>query len=433
MWIFSANSEEDRKVAEAHPLGHEEADQRVRIIGIPPDVERAHYEIASLQLLLPLFHYLLRLTTEPTFDEAFARAWSGYRHVNARFAEAILDSQPGGPVLVQDYHLMLVANDIFRRSPNFPPRLHYFHHVPWCEPDYLSFLPRTLREELLLALLRFDVVAFHTRRWSDAFLRCCDRFLPDARSEDGAVIWRGRRIPVIACPAPVDTERIGALAHDRVTDQWADEFERLRAGRWVLLKVERADLWKNLARGFLAYESLVRRRPALAERIWFLAILSRPRVETNEQIRYLDEALAIAKRTNDSFRAATSQSCDPVTVLITDTPERTEPFRALAAMRVADAALVNPIIDGLNLVSKETVVVSPRDAVLILSRNAGAFEELRDWVLDVDPTDVSGTASAIEQAFAMQQEDRARRARLLRKQITSRTLEDWLADQLEAR
>jgi trehalose 6-phosphate synthase len=35
--------------------------------------------------------------------------------------------------------------------------------------------------------------------------------------------------------------------------------------------------------------------------------------------------------------------------------------------------LVNPIIDGMNLVAKEGLVVNQRNGVLVLSRTAGAF------------------------------------------------------------
>jgi trehalose-6-phosphate synthase len=39
--------------------------------------------------------------------------------------------------------------------------------------------------------------------------------------------------------------------------------------------------------------------------------------------------------------------------------------------------------------------------VLVLSREAGAFEELRRWVVPVDPLDVEGQAAALEQAIGL--------------------------------
>ena len=50
--------------------------------------------------------------------------------------------------------------------------------------------------------------------------------------------------------------------------------------------------------------------------------------------------------------------------------------RSLAALTVADVLLVNPVRDGLNLVAKEGPLLNAADGVLVLSRQAGAWEEL---------------------------------------------------------
>ena len=57
--------------------------------------------------------------------------------------------------------------------------------------------------------------------------------------------------------------------------------------------------------------------------------------------------------------------------------------------------LVNPLVDGMNLVAKEAAVVSERDAVLVLSETAGAFDQMADGALAVAPADVAGTADAL--------------------------------------
>ena len=58
-------------------------------------------------------------------------------------------------------------------------------------------------------------------------------------------------------------------------------------------------------------------------------------------------------------------------------------------------------MDGLNLVAKEAPLVNRRDGVLVLSREAGAFEELGEWVVPVDPLDVEGQAAALERALGI--------------------------------
>ncbi len=106
--------------------------------------------------------------------------------------------------------------------------------------------------------------------------------------------------------------------------------------------------------------------------------------------------------------------------------------RSLAALTRADVLVVNPVRDGLNLVAKEGPLVNQRDGVLALSREAGAFEELGEAALEVNPFDVSGTAAVLARALAMEPGERAQRAATLRRLITARTPADWLADQLRA-
>ena len=76
-------------------------------------------------------------------------------------------------------------------------------------------------------------------------------------------------------------------------------------------------------------------------------------------------------------------------------------------MALADVTLVNPVIDGMNLVAKESAIVNERDGVLILSEGAGAFEQLQDGVLGVAPEDIEGTVRALETALAMAPEEGA--------------------------
>jgi trehalose 6-phosphate synthase len=109
--------------------------------------------------------------------------------------------------------------------------------------------------------------------------------------------------------------------------------------------------------------------------------------------------------------------------------------RSLAALTLSDVLLVNPVRDGLNLVAKEGPLLNAVDGVLVLSREAGAWEELAlggGGALGVNPFDVSGTAEALHAALTMAAPERARRAAALRQAVRGRTSADWWADQLAA-
>ena len=105
--------------------------------------------------------------------------------------------------------------------------------------------------------------------------------------------------------------------------------------------------------------------------------------------------------------------------------------QALAGLSIADVVLVNPLVDGMNLVAKEAVIVSERDAVLVLSETAGAFDQMADGALTVAPADVVGTADALARALAMPIEERRSRLAKLRSGVEREDISWWLRSQLE--
>ncbi len=101
-------------------------------------------------------------------------------------------------------------------------------------------------------------------------------------------------------------------------------------------------------------------------------------------------------------------------------------------MLLYDVLIVNPIMDGMNLVSKEGPAVNERDGVLVLSTKAGSFDELGSHAVHIeDPRDLDATARALEEALEMSGEERARRASVLRERARSRAPGDWINSQLD--
>ena len=103
---------------------------------------------------------------------------------------------------------------------------------------------------------------------------------------------------------------------------------------------------------------------------------------------------------------------------------------AIAALRIADVVLVNPLVDGMNLVAKEAVLVGERDPALVLSETAGAAEQLAADAVMVAPTDVVGTAAALERGLEMPADERRHRLRRLRGSVRQEDLRWWLRRQL---
>jgi trehalose 6-phosphate synthase len=106
--------------------------------------------------------------------------------------------------------------------------------------------------------------------------------------------------------------------------------------------------------------------------------------------------------------------------------------RSLAACRLADVMLVNPIRDGMNLVAKEGPILSDRGCALVLSTEAGAAAELGNDALLVNPFDTSQTARALHEALAMGPDERKRRGTALAAAAAAMPPSRWFADQLAA-
>jgi trehalose 6-phosphate synthase len=154
----------------------------------------------------------------------------------------------------------------------------------------------------------------------------------------------------------------------------------------------------------------------------FVALLVPSRLDIEEYQQYLEEIVVLVQRINLKYGDAEWQ---PVKLYVgEDYP------RAVAAMVLYDVLLVNPIVDGMNLVAKEGPVVNEQDGVLILSEGAGASEELGEAAIMVSPWDVVDMAGAMHQALVMGAQERADRALALRARVEEHTVTDWLYSQL---
>jgi len=106
--------------------------------------------------------------------------------------------------------------------------------------------------------------------------------------------------------------------------------------------------------------------------------------------------------------------------------------RSLAACRLAEVLLVNPIRDGMNLVAKEGPILSDRGCAVVLSTEAGAAAELGRHALLVNPFDVMQTMQALHEALSMNDEERTSRCFALAAEASATPPARWLAQQLDA-
>ncbi|MFF5013810.1 trehalose-6-phosphate synthase [Streptomyces sp. NPDC001165] len=419
VWVCAALGGGDREAVRRADGGllpaEETGGQRVRMLDIDPTVFTDAYNGIANSVLWFVHHMLYQTPLEPVFDAEFRQQWASYEAYNRAFAEALAEeAADGAAVLIQDYHLALAPRMLRRLRPDL--RIGHFSHTPWAPPDYFRLLPDDIAAELLTGILGADRAAFLTRRWADAFTDCCHAVL-------GPGIPSGTRIGVHGLGADADFLRERAHRTD-VDERMARLREEIGEGRRTIVRVDRTELSKNIVRGLLAYRQLLEDHPEWRERVVHLAFAYPSRQDLGVYREYTAEVQRVAETINSVYG---TPGWTPVVLHVKD-----DFARSLAAYRLADVALVNPIRDGMNLVAKEVPVVSDEGCALVLSREAGAYEELGEDAIVVNPYDIGGTASALHEALSLPAGERAERSKRLAAAATALPPAQWFLDQLGA-
>ncbi|MFD7937433.1 trehalose-6-phosphate synthase [Streptomyces sp. NPDC059755] len=408
LWVCSALSDGDRE-AVRRGVGEE----GVRMLAVPADVHEDAYNGIANSVLWFVHHLLYQTPLEPAFDAEFRRQWASYEAYNRAFAEALAeDAADGAAVLVQDYHLCLVPGMLRELRPDL--RVGHFSHTPWAPVDYFALLPTDIREQLLQGMLGADRLGFLTRRWADAFTACCTEFAGGPGKT---------RIGVHGLGADADFLRERSHRPD-VDERMAALRAEIGEGRKAIVRVDRTELSKNIVRGLLAYRQLLDDHPEWRERVVHVAFAYPSRQDLAVYRDYMAEVRRLSEEINDAYG---TPGWTPVLLNLKD-----DFARSLAAYRLADVALVNPIRDGMNLVAKEVPVVSDEGCALVLSREAGAYWELREDAITVNPYDVLETARALHEGLTMKPEERAERTKRLSAAATALPPAQWFLDQLNA-
>jgi len=410
LWVASALSEGDRLHASAGAVATGQESLKLRTVAVTPELGRAAYDVISNGTLWFLHHGLFDHARRPRFDRLWYEAWEGYRQFNEAFANTIAEeAATGATVVVNDYHLALVGGHLAKLRPDVATA--YFTHTPFCPPEDFAMLPDGPRVELMESMSSYGACGFHTARWRDAFMRCA--------SSAGVA-----PPPTFVAPLGADSARLDEVAASQACRSCLARLEDDLDGRTLLLRSDRVELSKNLIRGFLAFDELLEASPEWRGRLVFLARVYSSRESLPEYLAYRIEVEHVAARVNERWG---SPGYAPVVLDLED-----DFVATVAALRRYDLLLVNPVRDGLNLVAKEGPAVNAHDGVLALSREAGAYDELADVVVGVNPFDVTGTAAALASGLTMSAEERRARAAELRRRARARTPAHWLTEVREA-
>jgi trehalose 6-phosphate synthase len=298
----------------------------------------------------------------------------------------------------------------------------HFLHTPFAAPDMLGVLPDDVRAELLNGMAGYSACGFHCHQWEAGFLACYAAAGDVVGASGGPVAP-----PTFVAPLGPD---VGVLEEEAAAPDCVAAAAALRdevGGRRIIARTDRMEPSKNIVRGMLAFEELLTAYPEWRGEVVHVAFAYPSRQGLAEYLAYGADVEHTAERINHAYG---SDGWTPIVLSLKD-----DWARSLAALTLSDVLLVNPVRDGLNLVAKEGPLLNRADGVLVLSHQAGAWEELAlggDGALGVNPFDVAGTADALHAALTMDTSARAARASALRAAVRRRTAADWWADQVAA-
>jgi trehalose 6-phosphate synthase len=429
LWVCAALSDADRAAAHAAPGGMLGLDgtpggSAVRMLDIPAATFNRAYNTVANSVLWFIHHMLYDTPNQPQFGLAFRRDWDAYREYNMAFARALAESCGAAKdvrAVVQDYHLTLAPRMLAELAPGI--KIAHFSHTPWAPVDYFRLLPDAVATEVLAGILGADHAGFLCKRWADAFIDCCEHVLgakvDRVRRE---VTYEGHMTGIGVHPLGVDGPELTERASQAdVADRMA-QLAEVVGGRKLIVRVDRTELSKNIVRGLAAYRELLLSHPEWLGKVMMLALAYPSRHDLPEYREYAASVQRLAGAIENEFG---TPDWRPILLSAHD-----DYPRSLAGYRLADVLLVNPVRDGMNLVAKEGPIISDRGCALVLSREAGAADELGRDALLVNPFDISATVRALHEALVMPEEERKRRCQSLAAAASAVPPSAWLASQL---
>ncbi|WP_124087736.1 alpha,alpha-trehalose-phosphate synthase (UDP-forming) [Pseudogemmobacter humi] len=378
-----------------------------------------YYQGLANSVLWPVCHYRLDLADYSRRDAA------GYFRVNRLFAERLAPLiRPDDLIWIHDYHLIPLASEL--RKIGLRNRIGFFMHIPWPAPDVFLTLP--VGEELLRSMTAYDLLGFQTVPDVENFGLCLRRsgIAQPVAGADGLYDAAGRRFRAEHFPISIDVESFARTAQNAVRNAAMRKLRDSLEGRALIVGVDRLDYTKGLPQRISAYGRFLGAHPDWTGRVTYLQVTPQTREGVAEYDALRREVAELAGNINGRFGHL---DWAPVRYV-----NRAFAQQTLAGVcRMARAALVTPMRDGMNLVAKEYVAAQdPEDpGVLILSRFAGAAAELGEGALLVNPYDEETIANAIARAVSMPLEERRERHALMAEILRHYDVFDWSADYLD--
>jgi trehalose 6-phosphate synthase len=352
-------------------------------------------------VLWPVFHNRLDLAQ---FEAGY---YARYIAVNEKFAAHLAPLiEPDDVIWIHDYHLFPLALELRRHGINNP--IGFFLHIPVGPAQALLAIPE--HRELARALSAYDLVGLQT----PTDVRNLIDFLQ--QSVFGRLLPSGR-IRAFDAELDIGCFPVGITPSDFSDSQIVQESEGPETSR--IIGIDRLDYTKGLPQKFRAFGKFLEDFPKYRRSI----VLSQFAPPTRESV----EAYADIRAELEALSGAINGRYGELDWIPINYIHRPMPRHELRDVyRSSRIAWVTPLMDGMNLVSKEYVASQdPSDpGVLILSKFAGAAAQLSDAIL-VNPYDLNDMVQGLRAALEMPVGERMARHKKLARVVRERDSKAW--------
>jgi trehalose 6-phosphate synthase len=374
------------------------------------DEVRDFYEGFSNGTLWPLYHDVV---AKPEFHREW---WDAYVRVNQRFADrAAQVAGPGAVVWVHDYQLQLVPQMLRDRRPDV--QIGYFLHIPFPPSELFQRLP--WRRQILDGLLGANLVGFQTAQGGQNFTRLVRQFAHHPTQRGSIQLPDGRRVLARTYPISIESQMFFDLAARPETGRRAQEIrQEVGDPRYLFLGVDRLDYTKGIYQRMRAFSELLRSGRLDPEEAVLVQVATPSRERVDEYRRLRDDIERLVGRINGELGRLGKPAINYL--------HAPRPRPEMAALyRSADVMVVTPLRDGMNLIAKEYLACRQADdGALVLSEFAGAAGELRQAYM-INPYDINQMNERMYEAATDSPRNRARRMRILRRQVFEHDIDRW--------
>lgn len=398
-----ANKEEKKRVHEAL------SEENMVPVFLSKKMIVDFYEGVCNASIWPLFHYFLQ------YAEYDQKLFHAYVEANRKYLQVVLQvAEPTDTIWVHDYHLMLLPQMIREHLPK--ASIGFFLHIPF--PSYEVFRIMPWRRDILRGILGADLVGFHTYDDTRHFLSSVNRLvgLPNTR---GTIDNGSRIIEVDSFPMGIDYQKYALSAAAPKTLDQEIKYSAFLGDQKLILSIDRLDYSKGIPQRLLAFENFLEKYHEYEEKVSLIMIVV-PSRDTVGRYRQLKEEvdLLVGKINGKHGRI----NWTPVHYFY-----RSFPLETLSALyRMSHVALVTPLRDGMNLVSKEFIASKlDKTGVLILSEMAGASKELSDAIL-INPNDTNRMVESIRQALVMPEEEQIMHISVMQETLKRYNIHHWV-------